>query len=327
MSEFRTVLKMNRSSRKLVLGNAILTTGSCFADAMGQRFIKYKFKCQSNPFGAVYNPLSIHKTLFDAMNGISPEQTSFVESQERHVNYHYHSQWNASSAPELQLMLEEELNAVRSFLKNASMLIITYGTAWGYKHHSTNQIVANCHKQPGTMFTKSLLTVPEIVSSFDSLHKALKESNPSCKVIVTVSPVRHIKDTLELNCVSKAVLRAATHQIAEQFSDVEYFPAYEIMMDDLRDYRFYKSDMIHPTEDAEEYIWKSFAMKYFDDAALSFLQNWDEIVAALQHRPFHPASSAHQQFLRTLIARLKKLQPSVDVTQEIAAVESQLAGV
>jgi hypothetical protein len=324
MTEFRTIVRIEPVKDKIGLRDAMLTTGSCFADAMGSRFIKYKFNCLSNPFAATYNPLSIHDTLKTALSGGPLSTSSFLKNQQLFFNYNFHSQWHAESEAKLKSVLESELNRVGTFLRSASVLIITYGTAWVYDRKDTGETVANCHKLPGSMFLKKLLGENEIVSSFTTFYEALKAHNPKCKTIITVSPVRHIKDTLELNAVSKSVLRSAVHTITQQHPDVDYFPAYEMMIDDLRDYRFYKSDMIHPTQDAEEYIWKGFARKYFDDEAHSHLQSWDEIVAALNHRPFHPHSENHQRFLRETLKKLRNLKSPIDVSEEIAAIESQL---
>jgi hypothetical protein len=152
----------------------------------------------------------------------------------------------------------------------------------------------------------------------------VKEFNPNITFILTVSPVRHVKDTLELNNVSKSVLRLACHSITEAHPDVEYFPAYEIMMDDLRDYRFYKSDMIHPTEEAEEYIWESFIARYFDSATNDFFKKWEKLMSAMEHRAFHPASKAHQSFLKETLESIQELKKVVNVDREEELIKSQL---
>jgi hypothetical protein len=213
---------------------------------------------------------------------------------------------------------------VHSFLETTSRILITYGTAWSYSRKDTGEAVANCHKLPQGNFQKRLLNSDEVVESFGLLFNRLRNLNPDISIILTLSPVRHLRDTLELNSVSKAVLRVACHHIAEQFESVEYFPAYEMMMDDLRDYRFYKSDMLHPTEDAEDYIWDKFSEKYFTSETKTFLKEWGSVLAALAHRPFHPASEAHQRFLKETLKKLEGLKSSVDVREEIAAVRGRI---
>jgi hypothetical protein len=301
-----------------------LTTGSCFADAIGERLIRYKFSALANPFGATYNPLSIHQSLADAIKRVKISDGSFVKNDDAYFNYNYHSQWASTSIDELKTTLSNLNNTVAGFLQTATTIMITYGTAWVYNRRDTNEVVANCHKIPSTGFQKHLLTEEQILSSFEKFYGSLRSYNKICRIILTVSPVRHIKDTLELNSLSKAILRTACHKMANSFGQVEYFPAYEIMMDDLRDYRFYKSDMIHPTEDAENYIWQRFAERYFDDATQSFLKNWDNILSALNHKPFQPTSAQHQRFLKETLEKLKAFKTTVDVSAEINRIASQI---
>lgn len=168
-----------------------------------------------------------------------------------------------------------------------------------------------------------LLTQNKVIGSFESFYENVKELNPSCRIILTVSPVRHIKDSLELNSVSKSILRLCCHTLSEVFPDVVYFPAYEIMLDDLRDYRFYKQDMIHPSEQAGDYIWEKFGDTFFSSETRQFVQDWNKIRAALNHRPFHPAGVGHQQFLQEVLERLKQLESKVDVGGEIEILKKQ----
>jgi GSCFA family len=173
-------------------------------------------------------------------------------------------------------------------------------------------------------FNKQLLSEGEILESFNSLYAEAKKFNPSLKFILTLSPVRHVKDTLELNSVSKAILRSACHSIVTTHSDIDYFPAFEIMTDDLRDYRFYKSDMLHPTEEAEDYIWEKFMNTFFDRLTIELVNEWANLRAALEHKPFHPQSRTHQKFLKLTLAKLVELKSKINVDQEIAAVQSQI---
>jgi hypothetical protein len=189
---------------------------------------------------------------------------------------------------------------------------------------NTHAIAANCHKTPTTNFEKRLLERTEILKSFEEFYSKLKSVNPQARIILTVSPVRHLKDTLELNSISKSILRLTCHSIANQFPDVEYFPAYEILLDDLRDYRFYKTDRIHPTEEAVEYIWQKFADAYFDEETKKFISEWKNIRRDLTHRSFHPESKSHKKFLKSLLLKLESLQSQADVAKEIQEVKSYL---
>jgi hypothetical protein len=177
---------------------------------------------------------------------------------------------------------------------------------------------------PASGFTKSLLSQKKVLESFDEFYRDLKAFNPTCKIILTVSPVRHTKDTLPLNSVSKSVIRLACQTISETYGDAFYFPSYEIMLDDLRDYRFYGQDMIHPSGEAEEYIWNKFSECYFDNHTLEFIKQWKSIYAALQHKVFHSGTAAHQSFLEKLLSQLKELSTQVNVDKEIDSIRAQL---
>jgi hypothetical protein len=321
---FRTEIQLPSSTSTLTLQDKIITTGSCFSDAIGQHLAQHKFNTLVNPFGVIYNPHSIHKALRYALhNQVVPEHT-YVQHADVFTNYDFHSEFSSLKKSELDKKISDTLGVAHYFLKDASWIIITYGTVWVYERSDTGEIVANCHKTPASKFNKTLLSQKKVLESFEEFYTELKVFNPSIKIILTVSPVRHIKDTLPLNSVSKAVLRLACQTISETYLDTYYFPAYEIMMDDLRDYRFYKSDMLHPSEEAEEYIWAKFSETYFDVTTKEFVQQWKGILSSLQHKAFHPESTAHQLFLRNTLAQLEKLSKTVNVEAEINLVKSQL---
>jgi len=254
MKEFRTELIPVVSTSPFGLKERIFTIGSCFADEIGSHLAENKFNVWNNQFGAVYNPISIHQLFEFGLQKSLPSSESYLENGDVHLNYHFHSAYSSLNKDELETKIKASIGEANEFLKNGNRIIITYGTAFVYRLKSTNEIVANCHKVPSANFEKSLLTEAEIVDSFKNFHSKLKAINPECKSILTVSPVRHLKDTLELNAVSKSIVRLSCRSIVNQFPDVEYFPAYEILLDDLRDYRFYKTDRLHPTDEAVEYI-------------------------------------------------------------------------
>lgn len=324
MEPFRTVLHITTSTKKVTLKDSVFTCGSCFSGAIGTRLQKYKIHTLANPFGNIYNPHSIHKVLKYSVHRKWPGEETYLDHHGIHVNYDFHSEFSAADRHTLSSKLNNTIDNAHTFLKNAAWLIITYGTSWVYEQVDSGNIVANCHKMPSKNFKKRLLTQKKILESFNECYHSIKSFNPSLRIIVTVSPVRHIKDTLELNSLSKAILRATCHSITETFEDVEYFPSFEIMMDDLRDYRFYKADMLHPTDEAEDYIWHKFTEKYFDDEAKKFVERWKNILQALSHKPFHPTSHAHQQFLKETLDRLRELKPLVNVDKEMALVQQQL---
>lgn len=324
MKEFRTEIKMTPSPEAVHIKTGILTQGSCFSDAIGHRLANYKLRTLVNPFGVIYNPESIHKVLqYGIFNEPVPEHT-YLRNGEVFLNYDFHSEFSALKKEDIASRIVNTIGSTHYFLTDAGWLFLTYGTAWVYRRKDTGEIVANCHKLPSDMFTKSLMTADEVRSSFKTFYGQLKKINPAIKIILTVSPVRHLKDTLELNGVSKSVLRVACHQLATQFADVEYFPSYEMMLDDLRDYRFYKSDMLHPTEEAEDYIWEKFMERYFSPELKDFVKRWKVILSAIRHKPFHSETASHRQFLLDTLKKLDDLKTLVDVQQEITLVKQQL---
>lgn len=324
MKEFRTQIKVTPATSPIDMKSGILTQGSCFADAIGSRLASHKMKALINPFGVIYNPESIHKVLaYSIFNELLPEHT-YLRHHEVYLNYNFHSEFSALTKDELASRLTNTIGSTHYFLKDADWLLITYGTAWVYQRKETGEVVANCHKLPSAMFTKSLMTVEAVLSSFKSLFNQLKNFNPKIKIILTVSPVRHLKDTLELNSVSKSVLRVACHQLSAQYDDVEYFPAFEMMVDDLRDYRFYKADMLHPTAQAEDYVWEKFMERYFSPELKEFASKWEVVLAALRHKPFHPETASHQEFLKDILKKLEELEPWVNVDGEKSQVKQQM---
>ncbi|HEY0651744.1 MAG TPA: GSCFA domain-containing protein [Chryseosolibacter sp.] len=324
MNHFRTIVSISPSDHKIGLKNGVFTIGSCFAEAIGTRLNESKFKVMINPFGTTYNPISIHQCLSYALNNEGPREHTYLEREGIHLNYDFHSHFSALGQNYLQTAIHQAVQASNDFLKSASSVLVTYGTAWIYRRKDSGQIVNNCHKMPAQSFDKQLLTETEICDSFEALYRQAKKLNSSIKFILTLSPVRHVKDSLTLNSVSKAVVRSACHRIATTYADVEYFPAFEIMMDDLRDYRFYRSDMLHPTEQAEDYIWEKFMACYLDKPTADFVKEWSAILSALRYKPFHPESESHQKFLKNVLTKLLSLQSDVNVAAEIANVESQL---
>ena len=324
MKEFRTELKVEPATLHIRLKSAILTQGSCFSDAIGKRLSDHKIRTLINPFGVIYNPESIHKALEYALYNEALPPHTFLKHGDLHLNYDFHSRFSALTQRELSTAVNNAVGATHYFIKDADWLLITYGTAWVYERRDTGEIVANCHKLPATDFSKSLMNPETIVASFSRFFAHLKKVNANAKVILTVSPVRHIKDTLELNNLSKSILRVACHVVSSRYDDVEYFPAYEMMIDDLRDYRFYKRDMLHPSEEAEDYIWEKFMERYFSPELNAFVKQWRVVLSALRHKPFHPGTAAHQQFLHETLKKLEALSLHADVQDEIARVKSHM---
>ncbi|MGV3587562.1 MAG: GSCFA domain-containing protein [Adhaeribacter sp.] len=324
MTFFRTEINIKPLEQQLGLNARVLTAGSCFAEVMGNKIAGYKGQSLVNPFGTIFNPVSLFKLLAAALQP-TPEFTGeLLERDGYWYAYDLHSSFTAPSRALLISRIQKQLIQTQEFLSNTDLLILTLGTAVGYMHKASNNLVANCHKVPQQEFQKKLISAATITETFAPLYTSLQALNPNIQVLFTVSPVRHLKETLELNSVSKSILRVACHELSEAFAGVQYFPAYELMLDDLRDYRFYKADMLHPTEVAEEYIWQKFSQTYFNQDFQNFAAKWDKIQQALAHKPFQPESAAHQQFLQKLLEQLQALHQQTDCSAEIAQVKSML---
>jgi hypothetical protein len=325
MNAFRTEWKPTAALPTLDYGTPVLTTGSCFADRFGNWLAENKFSVLTNPFGVSYQPLAIHHQLLAALNRQSVRAEHAVMREGRFVHLDYHSDFRNASVAHLLGQIQDSGQTVARYLQSARWLTITYGTAWVYEYLPTVLPVNNCQKIASQQFRKRLLAVEEIVESFQQLHAALKEIRPQLSILLTVSPVRHLKDTLEGNSVSKSVLRLAVHEIQRRFPDVAYFPAFEIMLDDLRDYRFYQDDFIHPNTLAENYLWEKFSTQFFSETTRAHLALWQRIQKSLQHLPFEPTSAHHAEFLIDVLRQLRKLPPELQVVDEIESVEQKIS--
>ena len=320
--EFKTTLPVNPASFTITHQDAILSIGSCFADCTGTFLSNNKFNSLGNPFGVIFNPLSIFKLIESTIDNKPLSNTIISEGIWKDFNFH--SQLNATSEQELKKIIETKTAQVHSHLQKSKVLIITLGTAWVYKHKKLEFTVANCHKIPAQEFEKILLSTEEIVAGFEFTYKKLKSLNPDIQIIVTVSPVRHIKDTLVLNSVSKSVLRLASHFITTQFKDCHYFPAYEALMDDLRDYRFYASDLIHPTSMAEQYVTELFEQTYFSKETQELCKKWQKLSQNLQHRVLTNNTDMHQKHLEKTLLGLTELSKYLPLQDEIAALQKKV---
>jgi hypothetical protein len=321
---FRTKLQIPESTDKISLQTPVLTLGSCFAEVIGSRLSDNKIPTLSNPFGTIFNPISMAKLIYQAIDNQAPDNNLYVEHQGVWFHYDFHSSLWGNSKEELTEQLTQKMQEVKKWLQTTDFLILTFGTAFVYRHLETNKIVANCHKTPAKFFQKELLSIETIFNEFKKSVLSSDNQHSRRNIILTVSPVRHTRDTLPLNAVSKSILRVACHELTESQPNTQYFPAYELLLDDLRDYRFYKPDLIHPSEVAEEYIFEQFSATYFDQNLQQFMMEWKKIRQALAHKPLQPHTSAHRKFLENVLEKLKRLSDKIDVRTEIQQVEQQL---
>jgi len=323
---FRTELPIAPATDQLPHTARVLTVGSCFADSIGSRLLANKVDTLANPFGTVFQPLALARLLRAAAGEEMDWQQHLVEARGRWQSYDLHGSIGADSPVDLLQIIQELVRRTGEFLRQADVVLLTLGTAWAYRLRETGELVSNCHKQPADLFVRELLTPDEVVNSLAETHAYLRRINPGLRFVLTISPVRHLKDTLPLNAVSKSVLRVATHVVSDLLPGVAYFPAYELLMDDLRDYRFYAADMLHPSKVAEDYIWEKFARTYFDADFGRFRKEWAAVRQSLEHRPLHPNAPEHRQFLESTQAKLEQLSlRKVAVAAELNEVKTKIA--
>ena len=317
--QLQTIITIPEQSLKIDYTSNVVLLGSCFAENIGEKFNYYKFQKTLNPFGIVFHPLVLERLISKAVDNTLSISTALdgtkeylpkdtFHNNERYHSFDAHSTLSNSSNEELVKNLNLASEALKASIENASHIIITLGTAWGYIENKSKQVVANCHKLPQKNFEKRLSSIPEIVSALTSISSTVQKVNASAKIIFTVSPVRHIKDGFVENTQSKSHLISAVHQTISETENCTYFPSYEIMMDELRDYRFYTEDMLHPNQTAITYIWERFLDTWLSQEAINTSKQVEEIQRGLAHKPFNPNSEAHQKFLKKLQQKIEKLQ-------------------
>lgn len=306
--QFKTQISIPKNSNSIDYNSKIVSFGSCFAENMGDKFHYFKFQNITNPFGIIFNPVSIEKIVDRVVNSdLFTAEDVFFHNERWHC-FEVHSDVSHSDKEELVANLNQILVETKKQLQEASHIIITYGTSWVYRNIDRGNIVANCHKVPQKQFTKELLSVSAIQQSIQSTIRLIQSINPNCNFIFTVSPVRHLKDGFVENQRSKANLIIGLHETFDfRLSTFDYFPSYEIMMDELRDYRFYAEDMVHPSQVAIDYIWERFRESTISETAYATMDAVESIQKGLQHRPFNPNSESHQKFEANLRSKITTL--------------------
>ena len=306
--KLQTQIPLKKETKnQIAYQSKILLLGSCFSENIGEKLSYFKFKSTQNPFGILFHPKAIENFITNAINEKEYLDDDLIFQNETWHSFDAHSNLSSVNKNELLNKLNASITITNRALKEASHIIITLGTSWVYRFIETDAIVANCHKIPQKKFLKELLTIEEITESLATILVLLKSVNKDISVLFTVSPVRHLKDGFIENTQSKSHLIAAIHQVLEH-QNVSYFPSYEIMMDELRDYRFYAEDMIHPNKTAINYIWERFTETWFLDETRSTVKEIDVIQKGILHRPFQEKTTQHQQFLENLEAKKEKIQ-------------------
>lgn len=306
---FTTKIPITQNANPIDYNSKIVSFGSCFAENMGDKLLYYKFQTQVNPFGIIFNPFSIEKLIERVVLQRYFTKDDIFFFNERWHCYEVHSELSDADSEVFLSKLNQILSDTQKQLQQATHIIITYGTSWVYRHIETNAIVANCHKVPQKQFSKELLSIDSIQKSIQNTVSLIATLNPKCNFIFTVSPVRHLKDGFVENQVSKAHLIAAIYATTNtKQQTLNYFPSYEIMMDELRDYRFYADDMMHPSPMAIDYIWERFAATQIDANAIATMELVQTIQKGLAHRPFNPNSESHQKFEANLKEKIATLE-------------------
>lgn len=313
--QFRTQIPISKSNSPIDYNSKILSIGSCFAENMAKKFDYFKFQNETNPFGIIFNSVSIEKLFERICKEQWFEEKDVFFHNERWHSFDVHSDLSNADRQELLETLNKGILETNKQLKEATHIIITFGTSWIYRNLEKDEVVANCHKIPQKQFSKELLSIEVIQKSIQNTIEAIQVLNPNINFIFTISPVRHIKDGFVENQLSKSHLFTALHQVLKTHNSKliahNYFPSYEIMMDELRDYRFYNEDMLHPNQIAIDYIWKLFSENYISQESLTTMQEVDEIQKSLRHRSFNPESEQHQKFLDKLQQKINLLQEKI----------------
>ena len=319
--QFRTELKPISSPGTIQFNDKILLCGSCFSDNIGKKLSDYKFKASFNPLGIAYNPYSLSRLISHyGIDGSSVKPEELWKSQGMISHRDFHSSNNKSDEVLFAHHLEKKLDEFCDTLLTSDWLFLTLGTSWIYTHIASGDIVSNCHKLPAGAFQKSMIEIDDIVNELNNTFHRLLLINPDIHIVLTVSPVRHLKDGIIENTRSKARLIEAVHRIEQSSERISYFPSYELMMDDLRDYRFYSEDMAHPSPQAIDYIWEYFKKHFMDKSSIALLPKIRKLVEAKNHRILHPESDAVTHFRKknlALIAQLRKEAPFLDVSEEL----------
>ena len=307
--KLQTHISLSKNIKNLIDYNSkVILLGSCFSDNIGKKLRYHKFQSVLNPFGILFHPKAIESVIKNAITKKEYTEEDVFFFNERWQSFTTHSKLSASSKEEALNQLNQASALINTALKSSTHIIITLGTSWVYRFLASGKIVANCHKVPQHKFKKELLPITEINKSLSSIISLVRKVNPNINFIFTISPVRHLRDGFIENQQSKSHLISALHQIIKIQKNIFYFPSYEIMMDELRDYRFYKEDMIHPNQIAINYIWEKFYENWLSDEAIDLKKQVIKIQRGLEHKPFNTDSNEYREFLSSLQKKIKALK-------------------
>lgn len=314
--QFRTTVKIESLKQKIGHNDSILSLGSCFADNIASRLAAAKFQVTASPSGVLFNPESIASAIERYSRAAAPTAEELREGDEGWYSFDFHSSLSHSEREVALAQMQQAVEQGAEALAKAKVVIVTFGTAWVYRLKENGRVVANCHKQHQSLFSREMLSIEEIVERYAPLMEGVLAGK---KVIMTVSPIRHLSDGLEANSLSKAILRVAIDKLAERYDNVHYFPSFELLNDDLRDYRFYADDMTHPSAVAVDYIWERFEEYAFSAATTDIIKRLRKIADAVAHRPLNADTEAHRNFCLKMIGEIAAMEcvtSGIDFSEE-----------
>lgn len=327
MNSFRTVVTAVKPAFTVSHKTQIISIGSCFSENIGLKFRENKFSININPFGQQYNPLSISNAIHLLVEAKPFTESDLVQHDELWHSFAHHGRFSKETKEEALQNINTQLLRAAEDLRAADVLFLTFGTAHVFELKETHKVVSNCHKMPSTFFNQRLASPEEIVRELSSALQKLKTYNPKIKTVFTVSPVRYFALGHYENSVSKAHLFAAIHQLQQQHPEYYYFPAYEMVIDDLRDYRFYSDDMLHPNHQATEYVWERLCETMLVKESVKIMKEVQKITQAAKHRPRNPATDGHRKFSEKYLAKIHQLKQkyALDFTEEEQALKKYAA--
>ena len=328
MQSFRTKLSKIEWDFKIDYPSSHLLLGSCFSENIGVRLSKARFKTCLNPFGILYHPLVISRVVKRMINNETYTENDLLFRDERYISFDHHGKFNSSNKNDILAEINTGFTEGRDLLLSADYIYLTWGSAFAYTSDLINgNVVSNCHKIPTKEFIRVKSSVSDITSEYKELVENIHSQNPKAKIILSLSPVKHLRDGLIENNRSKAVLLLAAEELANRFDFVYYFPAFELVQDDLRDYRFYANDMAHPSEEAVEYIWNYFRESLWSSTANELYAKIRTLQQSFEHRPLHPSHSSYPIFLKNTLSKMQKLEEEfsfLDYSEEKRELENKI---
>lgn len=319
--DFMLDIQIKSPEQRITYKDNIFVIGSCFTEHIGGRLDQLKFSILQNPNGILFDPLSVCKNLTSYIHNKQYSKGDLFQLNELWQSWNHHSQFSGIMQEDVLKKINQSQQEASAFLQKADWLIITLGSSFSYHLTETNQSVANCHRAPSKWFRKHLAGIDEMVLSFNNCLSELFQFNPKIKIIFTVSPVRHIRDGVIENNRSKARLIETVHQLTEVSGRMYYFPAYELVIDVLRDYRFYDIDLVHPNYAATEFVFEKFVESFIGKEDVALMEEIKDIVRAYKHKPFQPATQAHRKFMESYLSKIKQFRekhPFIDLGIEEA---------